>query len=157
MDKLDALRQHLIDLLTKAEAHVDLRSAIEDFPTHLAGRKAEGAPHTPWQLLEHIRIAQQDILRFILEPNHVSPEFPKGYWPANDAPAKGAWQQSVKQILSDLDEMCQLVRDPKHDLFTRIPHGTGQTLLREALLVADHNAYHLGQIVLLRRLLVAGA
>jgi len=151
MDKLDSLRQHLIGLLTKAEAHVDLRSAIEDFPAHLAGRKPEGAPHTPWQLLEHIRIAQQDILRFILEPNHVSPEFPKGYWPANDAPAKGAWQQSVEQILSDLDEMCQLVRDPKHDLFTRIPHGTGQTLLREALLVADHNAYHLGQLVAARR------
>jgi DinB superfamily len=154
MDKLDSLRQHLIDLLTKAEAHVDLCSAIEDFPAQLAGRKPEGAPHTPWQLLEHIRIAQWDILRFMVDPKHVSPKFPEGYWPATEAPpAKDAWQKSVKQILSELDALCDLLRDPKQDLFRPLPHGTGQTLLREALLVADHNAYHLGQLVTVRRIL----
>src|SRR5216684_423262 len=154
MHKLDPLRQHLIDLLTKAEAHVDLRSAIEDFPAQMAGRKPQGAPHTPWQLLEHIRIVQWDIVRFIADPDHKSPKFPKGYWPAKDAPADNdAWQHSVKQILSDLDELCQILRDPKRDLFGPIPHGTGQTVLREALLVADHNAYHLGQLMAVRRTL----
>lgn len=154
MESLASLRTHLIDLLTKAEAHVDAASELKGFPAKLRGRKPEGAPHTPWQLLEHMRIAQWDILRFSVDGSHVSPNFPEGYWPETDSPASDkAWEKSVQQLLGDLDAMCELVRDPKRDLFARIPHGTGQTLLREALLLADHNAYHLGQIVLLRRML----
>jgi hypothetical protein len=154
MDSNASLRTHLVNLLTKAEAHLDASSEIKDFPKKLRGRKPEGAPHTPWQLLEHLRLAQWDILRFSVDADHVSPKWPEGYWPDTDAPPDDkAWDKSVKDFLHDLDEMCKLVRDPKHDLFARIPHGTGQTLLREALLVADHNAYHLGQMVMVRRTL----
>jgi DinB superfamily len=154
MDSNASLRTHLVDVLTKAEAHLDSGSELKDFPKKLRGRKPEGAPHTPWQLLEHMRLAQWDILRFSVDANHVSPKFPEGYWPKADAPPDDkAWDKSVKEFLHDLDEMCKLVRDPEHDLFVPISHGTGQTLLREALLVADHNAYHLGQIVLVRRTL----
>ena len=154
MKTTDPLRQHLINLLTKAEAHLDLESELQNFPRELRGKKPQGAPHTPWQLLEHIRIAQWDILEFSRDAKHKSPKWPEGYWPKTEAPANDkAWDKSVKQVLADLDEMADLVRDPKRDLFAKIPHGDGQTLLREALLVADHNAYHLGQIVMLRRIL----
>lgn len=154
MDTLASLREHLINLLTKGEAHVDVESELTAFPRKLRGRKPEGAPHTPWQLLEHMRIAQWDILRFSVDARHESPKWPEGYWPDSEAPAdEKAWDKSVKQFLDDLEQICKLVRDPKRDLFARIPHGTGQTLLREALLVADHNAYHLGQMVMVRRTL----
>jgi hypothetical protein len=154
MDNTDSLRQHIINLLTQGEAHVDLRSTLDDFPRDLRGRKPEGAPHTPWQLLEHMRIAQWDILCFSSDAGHVSPKWPDGYWPENDAPKnERAWEQSVQQFLTELNAVCELVRDPQRDLLAQIPHGSGQTLLREALLVADHNAYHLGQLVLVRRIL----
>ena len=154
MENLAALREHITNLLTKAEAHVDARSELQSFPAELRGRKPQGAPHTPWQLLEHMRIAQWDILRFSVDANHVSPKWPDEYWPKTDAPPSDkAWKESVHNFLADLEKICDLVRDPKHDLFARLSHGTGQTLLREALLVADHNAYHLGQIVMVRRIL----
>ncbi len=154
MDHVTSLRQHVINLLTKGEAHADLRSVLKDFPVTLRGRKPEGAPHTPWQLLEHMRIGQWDILRFILDADHVSPKWPEGYWPKTDKPRDTkAWQKSVQQFFSDLEAICKLVRDPKRDLVAPLPHGTGQTLLREALVLADHNAYHLGQIVMIRRTL----
>ena len=154
MKKTDPLREHLINLLTKAEAHVDLESSIKDFPVKLRGARPEGSPHTPWQLLEHIRIAQWDILEFSKSGKHKSPKWPDDYWPKTDAPPDDkAWAKSVKQIQADLKAMAELVRDPKKDLFAEIPHGDGQTLLREVLLVADHNAYHLGQLVMLRRIL----
>jgi hypothetical protein len=154
MVNLASLRRHVINLLSKAEAHVDARSELKDFPRKLRGRKPEGAPHTPWQLLEHMRIGQWDILRFSVDASHVSPKWPEGYWPETDSPPSDkAWEKSVQQFLSDLDAICKLVRDPKRDLFAPIAHGTGQTLLREALLAADHNAYHLGQIVTVRRIL----
>jgi hypothetical protein len=152
--KNDPLRQHLVNLLTKAEAHVDLESSLKDFPRELRGKKPEGSPHTPWQLLEHIRIAQWDILEFSKDAKHKSPKWPDDYWPKTEAPSDDkAWDKSVKQVLADLNAMSDLVSDSKRDLFAPIPHGDGQTLLREALLVADHNAYHLGQLVLLRRIL----
>lgn len=154
MNDVASLCQHMINLLTKAEAHVDVRSELKDFPRKLRGRKPEGAPHTPWQLLEHMRIGQWDILRFSLDAKHQSPKWPEGYWPETEAPPSDkAWEKSVRQFLADLDAMCELVGDAKRDLLARIPHGTGQTLLREALLAADHNAYHLGQIVMVRRIL----
>lgn len=154
MKKTDPLRQQLVNLLTKAEAHMDVRSALDDFPSELRGRKPKNAPHTPWQLLEHMRIAQWDILEFSLDAKHVSPKWPDGYWPKKDAPPdEKAWDKSVKQFLADLNDICKMVSDPEVDLLTKIPHGDGQTYLREALLVADHNAYHLGQLVMVRKIL----
>jgi len=154
MDNEESLRRHIVNLLTKADAHVDVMATLEEFPPELRGRKPKGAPHTPWQLLEHIRIAQWDILRFSVDGKHVSPKFPDGYWPQQEAPANDkAWKDSVRQFLDELQAMCELVDDKKRDLFAPIAHGDGQTLLREALLVADHNAYHLGQLVTLRRTL----
>ena len=154
MKKPDLLRQHVINLLTKAEAHAELESSIQDFPVKLRGVKPEGAPHTPWQLLEHIRIAQWDILEFSKNGKHKSPKWPDDYWPKTEAPPdEHAWDKSVKQILADLKAISDLVSDPEKDLLAPIPHGDGQTLLREALLVADHNAYHLGQLVMVRRIL----
>jgi hypothetical protein len=154
MKTIDSLRQHLSNLLTKAEAHVDLESSLKDFPRELRGRKPDGSPHTPWQLLEHIRITQWDILEFSTNAKHKSPAWPEEYWPETEKPPNDkAWEQSVKQVVADLKAMSELVGDPSYDLFAAIPHGNGQTLLREALLVADHNSYHLGQLVMVRRTL----
>jgi hypothetical protein len=154
MKKPDPLRQHVVNLLAKAEAHVDLASYIRDFPKELQGRKPEGAPHTPWQLLEHIRIAQWDILEFSKNTKHKSPKWPDDYWPKTEAPPdEHAWNKSVTQILADLKAISDMLSDPENDLLAPIPHGDGQTLLREALLVADHNAYHLGELVMVRRIL----
>ena len=154
MTDLNALRKQLVETLTGRGAHADFDSAVAGFPVKRAGENPAGAPHTAWQLLEHLRIAQWDILEFSRNPKHVSPEWPEGYWPPTDAPPeKTAWSQSVKAFRADLRAMQKLVADPAQDLFTPFRHGEGQTLLREALLVADHNAYHLGQLVMLRQLL----
>jgi hypothetical protein len=155
-DTTAALRDHLLYLLRGGGAHLDFEKAIADLPARLRGAKPPGQPHTPWRLLEHLRIAQWDILEFSRSPRHVSPPFPDGYWPAGDAPPDdAAWDRSLAAFRADLKAMQDLVADPATDLFAPIPHGEGQTVLREALLVADHNAYHLGQLVLLRRLLGA--
>lgn len=156
MNTEQALRDHLLYLLRGGGAHLDFDKAIADLPAALRGGKAAGVPHTPWRLLEHMRIAQWDILEFSRNPKHVSPEFPDGYWPSGDAPPDdAAWDRSVAAYRADLQAMQDLIADPATDLFAPIPHGQGQTVLREALLVADHNAYHLGHLVLLRRLLGA--
>jgi hypothetical protein len=150
------LRKHLIYLLNDGGAHISLDAAIARFPASQRGRRPAGAPHTAWQLLEHMRIAQWDILEFSRNGAHVSPEFPGGYWPGSETPpSQRAWCDSVRKFGADLRAMVALVSDPSTDLFARIPHGDGQTILREALLVADHNAYHLGQLVLLRKMLGA--
>lgn len=154
MAESDALRQHLLDLLRGGNAHADFDTVVADFPSRLRGVKPPGAPYTAWQLLEHMRIAQWDILEFSRDAKHKSPPWPEGYWPKTEAPpAAAAWNNSLRSFRADLKAMAKLVTDKKTDLFAQIPHGTGQTILREALLVADHNAYHLGQLVLLRRLL----
>lgn len=154
----EALREHLLYLLRGGGAHLDFEKAIADLPANLRGTKAAGVPFTPWTLLEHLRIAQWDILEFSRDAEHVSPEWPSGYWPEGDAPPdEAAWARSLAALRSDLKAMAKLVANPKTDLFAKIPHGDGQTILREALLVADHNAYHLGQLVLVRRLLGAWA
>ena len=151
-----SLREHLVQLLSKEQAHAGFDSAVASFPTVMRGKRIAGSPHTPWQLLEHLRIAQWDILEFSRNPNHVSPSFPEGYWPATEAPPDGAaWERSVRAFRADLRAMIALVRNSRNDLFAPISGGQGQTLLREAMLVADHNAYHLGQFLLLRR--IAGA
>ncbi|QEH35823.1 DinB superfamily protein [Aquisphaera giovannonii] len=156
MTGMAKLRDHLLELLRGGHAHVDFERAIAGLPAELRGAKPPGLPHTPWRLLEHMRIAQWDILKFSVDPGHESPDFPDGYWPEGDAPPDpGAWDRSVAAFRSDLKAMMDLVADPRTDLFTPFPHGDGQTLLREAMLVADHNAYHLGQLVAVRRLLGA--
>ena len=153
-DVTTALREHLLYLLRGGDAHLHFNKAVAHLPPALRGAKPAGQPHTPWRLLEHMRIAQWDILEFSRNPRHVSPAFPEGYWPKGDAPPDAAaWDKSVAAFRADLKAMQDLVADPKTDLFTPLAHGEGQTVLREALLVADHNAYHLGQLVLLRRLL----
>src|SRR5487761_333246 len=158
MDDNKTLRDELARLLSGQGAHADFEAAVKDFPTNLRGAKPAGAPHTAWELLEHLRIAQWDILEFSRDAKHVSPQFPEGYWPVSEAPPSAdAWDKSVAAVERDLGEMKKLVSNPETDLFAPIAHGKGQTILREALLIADHNAYHLGQMVLLRRLLGAWA
>ena len=155
-DHEQALRQHLLDLLKGGNAHVKFEEVVKNFPERLRGKKPEGQPHTAWRLLEHMRIAQWDIVEFSRNAKHVSPEWPEGYWPEGDAPpSAAAWDKSVKQFRADLKSMQELVEDGKTDLYARIPWGDGQTILREALLVADHNAYHVGELVMVRRLLGA--
>ena len=135
-------------------AHITFHDAIKDFPAAARGTKPNGAPYTAWQLLEHMRIAQADILDFSRNPTYLEKAWPGDYWPATEAPAtEDAWDQSVQQFQKDLKEMQELIADTHHDLLAKLTHGTGQTLLREALLVADHNAYHLGQLVLLKKML----
>jgi hypothetical protein len=151
-----ALREHVLYLLRDGGAHVHFDQTVKDFPENLRGKKPDGQPHTAWRLLEHMRIAQWDILEFSRNAKHVSPDFPSGYWPSGDAPPDpAAWDKSIKTFRADLRAMEKLVEDEKTDLFARIPWGDTQTVLREALLVADHNAYHLGELVMIRRLLGA--
>jgi hypothetical protein len=155
-DQQAGLRKHLLELLRGGSAHLTFDQALGGLPAQLQGRRPDGVPFTAWGLLEHLRIAQWDILEFCRNPRHVSPEFPQGYWPSSAAPPNStSWARSVKAFHRDSKEMEKLVSSPKSDLFRPIPHGQGQTLLREALLVSDHNAYHLGQLVMLRRLLGA--
>jgi len=150
------LREQLVYLLKGGGAHVHFMDALEGFPAGKYGVFANPLPHTGWQLLEHTRIAQWDILEFSRNPKHVSPDFPGGYWPKTPMPPnEAAWGESVDAFQRDLEEMVKLVRNPSTDLFAKISHGDGQTILREALLLADHNAYHLGQLVDLRRALGA--
>lgn len=148
------VREQVVYLLKGGGAHVQFMDAIEGFPAPKRGTYVAGLPHTGWQLLEHARLAQWDILEFSRNAQHVSPEFPEGYWPKTPAPQdEKEWEKSVRHFQKDLGEMIKLVRDPRTDLYAKIPHGDGQTILREALLAADHNAYHLGQLVDLRRAL----
>ena len=150
------LREHVLYTLRGGGAHVDFETAIKGLPSELRGKRPRGAPHSPWEILEHMRIAQWDILEFSRDAKHVSPDWPAGCWPENPGPPNaGAWEKSLKLFEQDLTAMNKLVANPKTDLFARIPHGTGQTILREALLVADHNAYHVGQVILVRRVLGA--
>ncbi len=149
-----ALRQQLTTLLNGEGAHIDLEGALADVPSEARGKKAANIPHTIWRLLEHIRLAQHDILEFCTNPNYKEPKWPDDYWPKGEAPGSDhEWDASLETVDRDLERMKALVNDPKVDLFARIPWGDGQTYLREALLVADHNAYHVGEIVAVRRAL----
>jgi hypothetical protein len=147
-----ALREQILKLLAGGEAHADFDSAIGDWPVQLAGAKVANFPHTAWMLLEHMRIAQWDILEFSRNPKHASPKWPEGYWPTSEAPAnEKAWTTALADFKKDMSAMEQLIGNRKSDLYARLPWGDGQTLLREALLLADHNSYHLGQLVMLRK------
>jgi len=149
-----SLRDHLLQFLDSENAHLKFDDAVKDFPAALRGRRPENGPHSAWELLEHLRLAQWDILEFARNAKHVSPEFPAGYWPSREAPADdAAWNASVEGFRRDLRALADLVRDESLDLHAPIAHGSGQTVLREILVAADHNAYHLGQLVMVRRLL----
>ena len=152
----DPIRDQVVALLKGGQAHVTFDDAVKDFPAKQRGVKPNGMPYTAWQLLEHIRIAQWDILGFSRDSKHTSPKWPEGYWPETEKPpSDAAWDNSITAVKRSLLEMQNLINDPKTDLNAKIPHGTGQTILREALLLADHNAYHVGQLVIVRRLLGA--
>ena len=148
------LREHLVNALSGRGAHVDWKASFQGIPPKLRGVRPGGLPYSLWELLEHMRIAQSDILEFSRDAKHVSPNWPAGYWPSKQAPPNAkAWDKSLKAFARDLETMKKLVANRKTDLLAKIPHGTSQTILREALLVADHNSYHLGQVLTVRRLL----
>jgi hypothetical protein len=147
-----AIREHVQYVLQGRGAHIDYRTALADYPLSIINKKIGELPYTPWQVLEHMRIAQWDILEFSRNGKHVSPDWPEGYWPAPEAKVdEQKWNETVAKFLSDLSEMEELLMNPATDLFARIPHGDGQTILREALLTADHNAYHLGSLMTLKK------
>jgi hypothetical protein len=149
-----SLRKHLIELLDGGHAHAPFDKIIADFPPRLRGERPSGLPHSAWMLLEHLRFTQWDILDFSCNPKYVAAKWPDDYWPKNPSPPNAAaWDKGIKSVQDDLNAMKKLVSDPKTDLFAKIPWGDGQTILREALLIADHNSHHLGQLVDVRRLL----
>ena len=151
-DMESPLREHLLELLGKGGAHADYDRAVAEFPEPLRGVRPPGVPHTGWRLVEHMRIVQADILAFCRDARHASPPWPDGYWPTGDAPAASAdWDQSIAAFQEDRRSMLDLVSGG--DLLRPLPYGQGQTLAREAMLVADHNSYHLGQLILLREVL----
>jgi uncharacterized damage-inducible protein DinB len=149
-DKL--LRDHLVQALRGGQAHVDIIDTIKDFAPEHYGALPTGTPHSAWQLLEHLRIALNDLLVFCTNPEYTAPKWPDDYWPKKVAPADPSeWKESFNALCADLEAFEALIRDNKSNLYARIPWGDGQTLLREVLLAIDHNSYHIGQLVLLRR------
>ena len=155
-DPYKSTRRQIVTLLSGDGAHVSFDGTIKGLPPRLRGVKPAGQPHTIWRLVEHLRIAQWDILEFSRNSQHKSPDWPDGYWPEENAPRTTRdWTNSIAHFRRDLKSMQKLVLDPKTDLFAPIPHGQGQTILREAVLLIDHNAYHLGQLIMLRRMLGA--
>jgi uncharacterized damage-inducible protein DinB len=149
-----ALREQLAALLQWEDAHAGLERIAEGVPQDRWAAKAPGLPYTLWQLLEHIRLAQHDILDFSRNPNYTELRWPDDYWPSADAkPTAAEVEASLAALRKDREDLMAMARDPAIDLFARIPHGSGQTYLRELLLVADHTSYHLGQMVAVRRAL----
>jgi hypothetical protein len=154
MEQSDMLRELLTKVLGWQDAHVNFDAVVEDIPLRLQGVRPEGLPYSPWQLLEHMRLTQRDILDFCRDPEYKAPKWPDDYWPKSTSPPTSeSWQQSVSAFLTDREALVGIIADPRLDLYAKIPHGDGQTYLRELLLVADHSAYHLGELVAVRRLL----
>lgn len=158
MDRDQAIREQLLYQLGGGGAHADFDTVIEGLPTELRGKKARGLPHTMWQLLEHMRLCQWDILEYSRRRDHVTPPWPSGFWPEDAAPpGDTAWDESVERFRADLEAMQDLVADPSRDPLEPIPWGEepSHTLMRQAILLVDHNSYHLGQMVMVRRTLGA--
>jgi len=156
-DNVSKFRDRLVSAVKGSESHIDFDSAVDNFPPELRSAKPHGAPHSAWELLEHLRIAQRDILDFSRDPAaYKEKKWPEDYWPKTSAPpSEDAWQGSVEAFKTDRQDLNQLIQDPQSDLLKPFPHGDGQTLLREALLVANHNSYHLGQLMLLKKMLTS--
>ena len=152
----DPIRTHIVKLLGWEEAHVGFDTAVADLPRPLRGRRVKGFPHSAWELVEHIRLAQRDLLDFCRDPGYTAPKWPDDYWPSSpEPPDDTVWDRSIEQFAADREALEKFASDPSIDLTARIPHGTGQTYLRTILLAADHNAYHVGQLVALRQQLGA--
>ncbi len=148
------LREQLLQLLDGRNAHQNFEDAVAEFPWQAINARPPNVPYTPWHLIEHLRIAQWDIVEFIRDPNHVSPRWPEGYWPARDAETdRQGWARTIASFRSDLDAMKSIVRDPDTDLTAEIAHAPGYTVLREVLVLADHNAYHIGEFAILRQVM----
>ena len=147
------LRDHLVNLLNGHETRITFDKATEDYPFEIVGMDAPGMPYTAWQIMEHMRIVQWDVLNFSISADHTSPDYPVGYWPKKATPNQEQdWINSVDIFKAELEDMKNLARNPDIDLFASIPHGTGQTILREINVVADHNSYHLGQLMLIKKM-----
>lgn len=154
MSEDSKLREQLVYHLSEHGAHISFEAAVDDFSIELAGRRVPSLAHTAWQLVYHLWIAQADILEFSRNPKHESPEYPAGYWPRQDSPRDPEeWEKTVAAFKEDLRSMADLIKNPANDLFAPFPHGSGQNLLREAILIIDHNSYHIGQLVDIRMLL----
>jgi len=155
MDDQEALREHIVHLLRGGSAHMHFDAVLDGLSAEGRGRRPDGLPYSPWELVEHMRLAQWDILEYCRNPQHASPAWPEGFWPDQpQPPGEQAWERSLEAFRSDLETIIGFVAAPDTDLLAPIPHGhEGHSVLREALLVADHNAYHLGQLVTVRRLL----
>ena len=154
MTKEDVLREHLLKLLQGGNAHMSFDNAIENFPIEMINERAPNVEYTPWHLLEHIRIAQWDILDFVRNATHISPKWPDGYWPTADQTAEGQkWQETIDGFRSDMKDLQAIATDQSIDLVAPIPHAPDYTVLRELLLVADHNAYHIGEFAILRQVM----
>jgi hypothetical protein len=150
------LREDLLSLLTEANAHASFDDAVKDLPANLRGKRPDGLPHSPWELVEHLRIAQWDIIEYALNSKHESPEFPAGYWPKSpEPPDEKAWDKSIAAFHKDMKKLVAVVNDPSTDLLAPIPHAKNESLHNKSLLLADHNAYHIAQLVQTRRLLGA--
>jgi hypothetical protein len=151
-----AVRKHLLALLRGGQAHATFDDTVGGFPLDKAGVRPAGLPHSAWELLEHLRIAQNDILLFSRSADYKAIKWPDDYWPRSQRPDRDSqWEESAQAVRDDLAEFEKLLQDPARDLYAPFPWGKGQTLLREALLIADHNSYHLGQLLLVRRALGA--
>lgn len=151
-----SLREHLLEFLRGGSAHIDVFTALKDFPESLYETKPEGTPHSAWQLLEHMRLTAHDLLDFCINPKYKEPQWPDDYWPKQDAtPTLQMWNSSVRSLQKTIDQFHDLIQSPKTNLYAKIPWGHGQTVLREILLVCDHTSYHLGQVVMLRKQLGA--
>ena len=154
MDPDTLVREQLRELLEGGNAHMTFDEAVANFPREHMNSKAPNVPYTPWHLLEHIRLAQWDILEFIRNPHYVSPTWPEGFWPAEVAQAdEVAWEKTIASLRADLQSLLEIVNDPTVNLYTPIPHGDGQNILREILVVSDHNAYHIGEFATLRQVM----
>jgi len=154
LDHDKALRDHLVKVLDWEDAHVSFDKVLTGIPAEARGARPDGLPHSAWELLEHLRLAQSDIFDFCRNPAYVELRWPEDYWPSSSEPSSDEeWEASIAGFHRDLNGLKDLAKGPKIDLFSPIPHGSGQTYLREILLVADHNAYHLGQLVVVRQLL----
>ncbi len=156
MSTSSSLREHLARLLGWEDAHPSFEAAVAGLPDALRGTQPPRLPYSPWQLVEHLRITQHDILDFCINPDYTELEWPDDYWPSHPSPSRpGAWNGSIQQFTQDRGSLQRLSRDARIDLESAIPHGQGQTYLRELLLAADHSAYHIGQLIVVRRLLGA--